>query len=274
MFYALHLVHQFDLSCLNSLWWSTDISIVKKRAIDDIGFDQGMKVALKFNSSIPGCDNPWWTTAAGGNVGLFVTNGISGGYAWPHNYKDGSTAHTFMSFIMGDNAKELSELADDLIVKQILQDLDSMFGKTPASTCFGVINHNNYVIQNWGKSPYTRGAYSFHTPTTVKVKIIARFVIDNFSNSVSLSHIHSRICPQLTTTELHLKETLVRVFNSLFKMAVSSLPVKQQVYLGRQQSQELFLRANELEMRVSDGTFSWYIFYVYFFPSGLRCVNS
>jgi monoamine oxidase len=170
---ALHLVHQFDLSCLNSLWWSTDISIVKKQAISDIGFDQGMKVALKFNSSIPGCGDPWWTTAAGGNVGLFVTNGKSGGYAWPSNYKDGSTDHTLLSFIMGDNAKELSEHEDtNLIVEQILQDLDSMFDNKPASTCFGVIDHNNYVIQNWGESPYTRGAYSFHTPTTGKARLL------------------------------------------------------------------------------------------------------
>jgi monoamine oxidase len=172
---------------LKSLSWSTDISIIKKQAISNLGFDQGMKVALKFNSSISGCGDPWWANAAGGNVGLIVTNGDSGGYAWPTNYKDGSTDQTFMSFIMGDNAKQLSTLSNDDIVERILQDLDSLFNNTPASRCFGDIHPNNYVIQNWGQSPYTRGAYSFHTPTTGKVKIIASFVI-SFAPILFLSH--------------------------------------------------------------------------------------
>jgi hypothetical protein len=146
------------------------VTITKKKAITDIGFDQGMKVALKFDPSITGCNvtgNPWWHTAVGGVVNWFVTRGMSGGYTWPANYKNASSDHVFMTFIMGDFAKQLSELpTNNDIVNKILDDLDSMFIDKPASKCFGDVRSEKYVIQNWGKSPYTRGSYSHSTPYT------------------------------------------------------------------------------------------------------------
>ncbi len=149
------------------------MAIIKTKAITDIGFDQGMKVALKFNSAPDGCNvtgNPWWHTAVGGKVNWLVTRGMSGGWMWPANYKNGSYDHVFNTFIMGDNAKQLSGLTNNDIVKKILGDLDSMFIDKPASKCFGAISPDKYIVQNWGRSPYTRGAYSYSTPTTSKVQ--------------------------------------------------------------------------------------------------------
>jgi hypothetical protein len=53
-------------------------------------------------------------------------------------------------------------------------------------------------------------------------------------------------------------------------MAVSSLPVKQQVYLGWQLSQELFLRANVLEMQVSDRIHFGGTIFIRLFASGAK----
>jgi len=148
--------------------FSSELPDDTKQAITDIGFDQGLKAVFKFDRKLSTCEdsNPWWVTAVGGEVGLMVMNGMSGGWAWPANYKDGSSDDVFMTFIMGDNARDLSKLSDVDMIQQIMMDLDAMFDGTPASDCF-TNDPANYVIQNWGKSPYTRGAYSFPTPTTV-----------------------------------------------------------------------------------------------------------
>ena len=142
-----------------------------------------MKVALKFDPSIPGCNvtgKPWWHTSAGGKVSWMVSNGMYGGWTWPSNYKDGSYDQVYMNFIMGDSAKKLSDLNNDTkIVEQILKDLDRFFVNEPASKCFGSILPQNYLIQNWGKSPYTRGGYSFQTPTTGKNNILLVDCIDD-----------------------------------------------------------------------------------------------
>ena len=153
------------------------MTIVKKQAITDIGFDQGLKAVFKFDCKPVHLQNSnlWWVTAVGGKVGLMVTNGMSGGYAWPANYKDGSSDDVFMTFIMGDNARDLSKLSDVDMIQQIMMDLDAMFDGTPASDCF-TNDPANYVIQNWGKSPYTRGAYSFQTPTTGKLESILLYI--------------------------------------------------------------------------------------------------
>eukprot|EP00585_Thalassiosira_rotula_P009330 CAMPEP_0196133652 /NCGR_PEP_ID=MMETSP0910-20130528/2787_1 /TAXON_ID=49265 /ORGANISM="Thalassiosira rotula, Strain GSO102" /LENGTH=622 /DNA_ID=CAMNT_0041393399 /DNA_START=95 /DNA_END=1963 /DNA_ORIENTATION=- len=149
--------------------FSPELPDITKQAIADIGFDQGLKAALKFDRDLPACgtSDPWWVNAVGGDVAYMITNGMSGGWAWPADYKDGSTDDVLMTFIMGDNARELSTLSsDEDVILQILSDLDDMFDGTPASDCF-TLDSDNYSIQNWGKAPYTRGAYSFQTPTTV-----------------------------------------------------------------------------------------------------------
>jgi len=153
---------------LGYISFSPELPEDTKQAITDIGFDQGLKAVFKFDRKLSTCEdsNPWWVTAVGGEVGLMVMNGMSGGWAWPANYKDGSSDDVFMTFIMGNNARSLSDFSDEDMVKQILKDLDAMFEGTPASDCF-TNTPANYVIQNWGKSPYTQGAYSFQTPTTV-----------------------------------------------------------------------------------------------------------
>lgn len=153
-----------DPGCIS---FSPELPDITKQAITDIGFDQGLKVALKFDRNLPTCGNsePWWETAVGGEVSFMITNGLSGGTVWPANYKDGSTDDVFMTFIVGDNAKEISNLSDEDMISRILSDMDAMYDGTPASDCF-TLDPDNYVIQNWGESPYTRGAYSYQTPTT------------------------------------------------------------------------------------------------------------
>ena len=89
------------------------VTIVKTQAITDIGIDQGLKAVFKFDRNLSTCKNstvPWWVTAVGGEVGSMVMNGMSGGWAWPANYKDGSSDDVFMTFIMGDNARDYDGL--------------------------------------------------------------------------------------------------------------------------------------------------------------------
>ncbi len=140
-------------------------------AIDGIGIDMGMKVAIRFTTA-------WWETE-GDPLSWLVTEGLAGACWVPTDYKVGSTDYIMMCYPMGDNAKMLNEIAeaagggeagDVAIVEAILFDLDLTLPKaTPEGEAATYNYTDESVVQNWGAHPYTLGAYSYpklHTYTT------------------------------------------------------------------------------------------------------------
>ena len=125
-----------------------------------IGFDAGMKIALSFSSA-------WWETE-GEPLAWLVTEGVSGACWVPSDYKVQSTSHILMCYPMGDNSRLLTtfgaEGGEVAIVTAVLEDLDQTFPKALGAASEFFLD---FIIQDWGADPYTRGAYSFPTVDTV-----------------------------------------------------------------------------------------------------------
>lgn len=65
--------------------------------------------------------------------------------------------NVLLAFIMGEQAKTLSNLPDQEIVTALLEELDGIYnGKATA-------NFLDAYVQNWTKHPFIRGAYSYST---------------------------------------------------------------------------------------------------------------
>ena len=138
-------------------------------AYNGIGIDQGMKVAILF-------DSVWWETETD-PLSWLVTEGMAGACWIPSDYKDytpGTPDNIMLCYPMGDNAQALTDLAtsgyngkfgDAAIVAAILDDLDATLpqalpsGNAATSAYSG--DPGDAVVQNWGAHPYTLGAYSY-----------------------------------------------------------------------------------------------------------------
>jgi monoamine oxidase len=129
-------------------------------AYNGIGFDKGMKVAMRFGSV-------WWETE-NDPLAWLVTEGIAGACWVPSDYKVSSPDNIMMCYPMGDNAQALTDFAangyngqfgDDAIVAAILDDLDATLPQAPANAATSA--YIDAVVQNWGAHPYTLGPYSY-----------------------------------------------------------------------------------------------------------------
>ena len=128
-------------------------------AYNSIGFDKGMKVALRFES-------PWWETE-GQPLAWLVTEGLAGVCWAPSNYKLGAGSHILMCYPMGSNGAALADIGlaagggDDgerAVVTAILEDLDRVF---PQALGEASPNFLEAVVQDWGSETYTLGVYSY-----------------------------------------------------------------------------------------------------------------
>jgi monoamine oxidase len=129
-------------------------------AYNGIGIDQGLKVAIRF-------DSVWWETE-GDQLAWLATEGVSGGCWVPSDYKAGSPDNIMMCYPMGDHGQTLTDYAangyngqfgDAAIVAAILDDLDAALPQAPANAAT-----NAYIeaaVQNWGAHPHTLGVYSY-----------------------------------------------------------------------------------------------------------------
>ena len=132
-----------------------------------IGFDSGMKVAVRFSS-------PWWETE-GEPLAWLVTEGVAGVCWVPSDYKENSTSHILMCYPMGDNSRALRALAGNgnssAIVNAVLSDLDNTFPQAPNAASEHYIEA---LVEDWGADPFTRGAYSYP-----KIETVLSIELDN-----------------------------------------------------------------------------------------------
>lgn len=134
------------------------LPISKLKAIANIGMDPGMKVFLKFKER-------------------FWADSIVGTH-WSPSYLDakyGKTAQdeVLEAFIMGDHATLLGELSDQELVELLLAELDQIYHGRAAD------NYLDYFIQDWGKTPYIRGAYSYSSIGIGNSREVLAYPIDN-----------------------------------------------------------------------------------------------
>ena len=130
-------------------------------AFRQIGFDSGMKIALRFS-------NAWWETE-GEPLAWLVTEGVAGACWVPSDYKDRSTSHILMCYPMGENSRQLTafgaEGGEEAIVTAVLEDLNQTFPTTSGAASEFYVDA---LVQDWGADPYTRGAYSYPTKETIR----------------------------------------------------------------------------------------------------------
>ena len=126
---------------------------------NSIGFDKGMKVALRF-------ELPWWETE-GQPLAWLVTEGLAGACWVPSNYKRDASSHILMCYPMGSNGAALSDIGlaaggsdagERAVVAAILKDLDRVF---PQALGEASPNFLEAIVQDWGSEPYTLGVYSY-----------------------------------------------------------------------------------------------------------------
>jgi lysine-specific histone demethylase 1B len=113
----------------------------KVQAFKRIGMDKGMKVFLKFKKKF-----------YKGNI----IGGIKSVEYYNAEYGKKNKEPVLMAFVMGEKAERLSKLGKDAI-KELLGELDLMFGGRASASFVDA------YIQDWGKEPFIRGAYSYET---------------------------------------------------------------------------------------------------------------
>lgn len=127
----------------NSISFSPALPESKLNAIDTLDMGAGMKLFLKFSTNFWGSDIGGITTA--GYTTYIWTPGID---------KTGATNNVLVCFIMGENAEHMSAL-DDAAIDVALSELDALFDGAATA------NFVDAFIQDWGKEPFVKGAYSY-----------------------------------------------------------------------------------------------------------------
>lgn len=132
----------------NSITFTPVLPLAKTTAINTIGMDGIIKLALKFSTNFWG-DDIFDLTIAGYST-----------YLWaPGLNKTGATNNILMCFIIGENYDYMSSLGTGA-VDVALAELDALFDGA-ASASFV-----DSFIQDWGKEPFVKGGYSFPAPYT------------------------------------------------------------------------------------------------------------
>lgn len=112
----------------------------KISSFGQLGMEAGMKIFLKFSKTFAEAD---------------IIGGTTCPYYVIESYKSYSKNFIIMAFINGHQAKLLSQLNEETVIKKLLGELDQIFDHQ-ASKYFV-----NYHLKDWLKEPFIRGAYSY-----------------------------------------------------------------------------------------------------------------
>ena len=151
-----------------------DLPTATVNAYNDMGFDDGFKIAMQFSRDENG--DAFWESE--GIVGWMAFPGTIGACWVPTNYKSGYPGEKdaiMMCYPMGDNGTALNNTAiaagggaagEAAVVAELLAQLDVMFPNQLGEASATYTGDN--FVQNWGGDPYTSGVYSFETTTSWK----------------------------------------------------------------------------------------------------------
>lgn len=115
----------------------------KKQAFNKIGMDVGIKIFLKFAERF--------------YKGVTLGGSVCAAYIDEQYGKSGTTP-ILLAYLMGDQAERL-QLAgsEDDMITALLKELDTMYDGQASE------HYLEAHIQDWGKMPYIKGAYSYST---------------------------------------------------------------------------------------------------------------
>ncbi len=131
----------------------------KVEAFSKIGMGPGMKVFLKFKTKF------YHDNIAGGQVCSSYSN---------ENIGKTGNDNVLLAFIMGDQAKNLSDLGkDDLILNKLLEELDLMYNGQATE------NYIDGHVIDWTTNSFIRGAYSYSKVGCGNAREVASEPIDD-----------------------------------------------------------------------------------------------
>lgn len=114
-----------------------------QNAISELQVGSAIKIVLQFQKR-------FWEK----NTGSIVNDGWISEF-YPSGYLKGNANNVLVGYVVGRNAKKLSQYENELH-KQAIKELNSIFGKNVASRLFV-----SKFIQNWEKEPYIQGGTSY-----------------------------------------------------------------------------------------------------------------
>jgi len=130
--------------------FSPPLPAIKQNALNNIGMDYGLKAALAFNGN-------FW----GNNSTSIVTNGIIQRFYAPGIGRSVSNS-VLAAYVMGTQAAELGNLSNEEIYQVMLDELDAIYnGNASRLVSKDQDEVIQGVVQDWGKEPYIKGAYSY-----------------------------------------------------------------------------------------------------------------
>ena len=121
----------------------------KLNALNNIGMDAGMKVAIKFNGN-------FW----GGCTGSIISNGLVPRYYAPGIGRS-ETNNVLAGYVMGTEAETLRNLSEEDIFSSIIAELDLLYDGNASRLVSVTENQVDGIIKDWLAEPYIKGAYSY-----------------------------------------------------------------------------------------------------------------
>jgi monoamine oxidase len=145
LYYADKVIVTVPLPVLqrNMIHFIPALPVVKQHAIKNLKMGKGMKILLKFRTCF------WDPTM----LSLY-TDGYIPEY-WVTSL-DRSNDYVLTGFVNGKNARYLSRLSEDSVIRLILDELDFAYGDHKASEFI-----EDYCIVDWSKKDYIWGTYSY-----------------------------------------------------------------------------------------------------------------
>lgn len=120
--------------------FSPPLPATKTQSFQQLGMEAGMKAFMRFSQKFTG------EGVLGGKVcGSYVVE----------SYSRASNDLVIFGFVMGDQAKALSDMGDSAALQAMLAELDQMFDGVASAS---YISHS---FEDWYKHPFIRGAYSY-----------------------------------------------------------------------------------------------------------------
>lgn len=112
----------------------------KTESFKQLGMEPGMKAFMRFSERF------FDENIGGGKVCAAYVN---------ESYNRDTNDHVLFGFVMGEQARALSDMGDATALQALLAELDEMYdGKASAS-------YVDHFFQDWYQQPYVRGAYSY-----------------------------------------------------------------------------------------------------------------
>jgi monoamine oxidase len=121
----------------------------KLNAINNLGMDAGMKVAIRFNGTFWGQE----TTS-------IISDGIVPRYYAPGIGRSKSNS-VLSGYIMGSEADFLRQLPEEEIFNTLIAELDEMYDGNASRLVSISESGIDGVIKDWQAEPYIKGAYSY-----------------------------------------------------------------------------------------------------------------